>query len=428
MRLLVVFVTTVLTSTVLLSTQTGATPIPLSERPQRPHDELDIEELVANTADRDDVTVRHRRGRVSARLEIKDGNAITVRRNTPSNGIRRRGQGRTAATLRNSDSSLEVLEHANGVRFVATSQNAADLSDLEYNVSIPGDWTMRPGDSTDGLTSMVLTPESQDRIQQLESAGLQNIISIEDFLETAYIIADENGVAVAEIAQPWAIDATGRLLPTSFELEGHTIIQHVDATDAQYPIVSDPSLHPSDSYGGDSPSPNLTEAEKEICFNKVTVFGYFIKWDIDPFAVLICFKAGRAAQRATQAVNDVWPQCVNHNTGCDRMPANSFRHAYWNFLMAKDMGLNTAKRFADAHEQFDANIFTPNWLMDLLNNEKGRRVWDQNRNLSRADGKIALVWTSVFWNTRLAIGSGGFPIISLPVDFDRMYYIDPQIP
>lgn len=44
------------------------------------------------------------------------------------------------------------------------------------------------------------------------------------------------------INKPWALDATGKKLPTAYSLTENKIIQTVDTTNAVYPIVADPSI------------------------------------------------------------------------------------------------------------------------------------------------------------------------------------------
>ena len=54
------------------------------------------------------------------------------------------------------------------------------------------------------------------------------------FVDAAGVEAD------AGIAAPWALDAAGTAIPTSFALDGTTLIQTVDHTGAAYPVVADP--------------------------------------------------------------------------------------------------------------------------------------------------------------------------------------------
>ena len=55
-------------------------------------------------------------------------------------------------------------------------------------------------------------------------------------------IVDSSGHEVAAIAAPWAKDAAGRAVPTSYRLDGSTLIQVVEHEGATYPVVADPSF------------------------------------------------------------------------------------------------------------------------------------------------------------------------------------------
>lgn len=58
------------------------------------------------------------------------------------------------------------------------------------------------------------------------------------------VVADgpEGPVELATITAPWAVDADGRELPSSYSLAGGQLVQTVDTRDATYPIVADPSI------------------------------------------------------------------------------------------------------------------------------------------------------------------------------------------
>lgn len=45
---------------------------------------------------------------------------------------------------------------------------------------------------------------------------------------------------IGEITAPWAIDSHGNKLPTSYTLEGNTLVQSVDTVGASYPVTVDP--------------------------------------------------------------------------------------------------------------------------------------------------------------------------------------------
>lgn len=55
------------------------------------------------------------------------------------------------------------------------------------------------------------------------------------------VVADDTLETISQIQAPWAVDATGRHLPTWYERVGADgLRQEVDTTHAQYPIVVDP--------------------------------------------------------------------------------------------------------------------------------------------------------------------------------------------
>lgn len=64
-------------------------------------------------------------------------------------------------------------------------------------------------------------------------------------LESGAVFAlNEEGSLIAGLAAPWAKDASGRDLPTHFEVSGSTVRQVIDTSEPgiQYPVVADPYL------------------------------------------------------------------------------------------------------------------------------------------------------------------------------------------
>lgn len=55
-------------------------------------------------------------------------------------------------------------------------------------------------------------------------------------------LADGDDPAIAVIDAPWAYDADGREIPTSFSLDGGTLTLHVAHRGASYPVVADPDV------------------------------------------------------------------------------------------------------------------------------------------------------------------------------------------
>lgn len=54
-------------------------------------------------------------------------------------------------------------------------------------------------------------------------------------------LIDAEGAVLAVTEKPWAVDANGVSLPTSYSVDGSTIVQHVDTAGATFPVASDPS-------------------------------------------------------------------------------------------------------------------------------------------------------------------------------------------
>lgn len=59
---------------------------------------------------------------------------------------------------------------------------------------------------------------------------------------TEGVVIESNNEVVGYIDAPWAVDATGASVPTSFEVHGDTLIQTVAHQGAAYPVVADPSV------------------------------------------------------------------------------------------------------------------------------------------------------------------------------------------
>lgn len=54
------------------------------------------------------------------------------------------------------------------------------------------------------------------------------------------VVVRENSIMTSRFSAPWAIDATGRSLPTHYTLSGNALAQVVDTRNATFPVVADP--------------------------------------------------------------------------------------------------------------------------------------------------------------------------------------------
>lgn len=90
---------------------------------------------------------------------------------------------------------------------------------------------------------------------------------------------------------------------------------------------------------------------------------------------------GNEATRAAQAIyGETNPELQ------DGEP-DAFPHALWSYMMAKELGSDTAKAFGDGHER--SGIDSPGGrLMDLYNNAVGRDLAKDPANLGRPDRDV----------------------------------------
>jgi len=113
----------------------------------------------------------------------------------------------------------------------------------------------------------------------------------------SFLIAQEGGTvaveapsgngaawAVGEFQSPWAKDANGRELPTSYRIEGNTLVQTVTTSaSTAYPIVADPKW----TWGIVTGTAYFDKAETAQIANHadwVTLFGALIPW---PWSTLL---------------------------------------------------------------------------------------------------------------------------------------------
>ena len=56
------------------------------------------------------------------------------------------------------------------------------------------------------------------------------------------LVVGADGVAVSTVAPSWALDANGSRVPSSYRIDGTTLIQVVDHHGAAYPVIADPKV------------------------------------------------------------------------------------------------------------------------------------------------------------------------------------------
>ena len=78
----------------------------------------------------------------------------------------------------------------------------------------------------------------------------------------------------------------------------------------------------------------------------------------------------------------------NSKTGTDD-DADAFRHAYWSYLMAQDIGVDGSKAAGDGHEITNVNNEGQR-LMDLYNNKLGRELALDPANKDRPPEEVIM--------------------------------------
>ncbi|RPB03970.1 hypothetical protein L873DRAFT_1825894 [Choiromyces venosus 120613-1] len=99
-----------------------------------------------------------------------------------------------------------------------------------------------------------------------------------------------------------------------------------------------------------------------------------------PSRWIVCNKAKGHATEALTAAQQNFPANTLHNGKGD-----AFRHCYWNARMTVDMGQDTAKTFADLHEEGGGGPAAEG-EMDLANNASGRKFGEEVKSGGGDDG------------------------------------------
>lgn len=125
----------------------------------------------------------------------------------------------------------------------------------------------------DGIRIISTFPTAEDVVDlRYEMGGVLDpyLVQVGD----AFKVLDLNDRYIVDLAAPWAIDASGRYLPTRYTLTGNELRQHVDFTGAVFPVVADPAWtyavdHASFNLitGKEKATPSRVMAELKRCFN-----------------------------------------------------------------------------------------------------------------------------------------------------------------
>jgi len=151
---------------------------------------------------------------------------------------------RTIAPWRADGQATSTSEHGDEVTFgLADADPIAGRIEpdgsLRYSDVAPStDAVLRAGDN--GSTQILTVLKDEEASSSIEyevelDAGWTLVAD-----DTGGYELHENGVPAASFDTPWAIDADGRQLPTWYERSDAGLVQHIDTSDAAFPVVADP--------------------------------------------------------------------------------------------------------------------------------------------------------------------------------------------
>jgi hypothetical protein len=171
-------------------------------------------------------------------------------------------------------------------------------------------------------------PSTSLAVQPLEADGFRALIVIEDekapssfrfpvklpagaHLETqedgTVNIIDGNGKPAGHFDVPWAVDSTGAAVPTSLEVQGHTIVQVVEHSQ-NYPVVADPHY----TWGWISGTVYFNKSETIKFAAGAWAVTAWANWAPPPFGQILASLAAYIALVASWAAAD--GRCVYVNT------------------------------------------------------------------------------------------------------------------
>lgn len=139
----------------------------------------------------------------------------------------------------------------------------------------------------------------------------------------------------ATLFEPWAVDAAGNELDTHYELQGDTLVQHVDVEGAKFPIAADPSY----GLGHQGPLPvyyiHWTRGETyDISYYNPAAVGfaaYICDWlpggVVAPCRALINSSASNMVNTAKKARNA--GKCMSMWQGLPGVGVWSMLHSYY---------------------------------------------------------------------------------------------------
>ncbi|MFK4070621.1 hypothetical protein [Streptomyces sp. NPDC029674] len=175
-----------------------------------------------------------------------EGTAATVEKATGTAGIASAPALGTTIPQRSTGDAKAVAATGAAVSITLPSSNNVIGTKAGKNTTVyPGagkatDLAIQP--TTDGgIRALAVLKNSTAPREQRYDIGLPDGAHLVKLNTGAVAAFAKNGTFLGGFTTPWAKDATGKPVPTSYRIDGNTLIQSVRTTDSTaFPVVADP--------------------------------------------------------------------------------------------------------------------------------------------------------------------------------------------
>ncbi|MGW2255897.1 hypothetical protein ACWCXH_38005 [Kitasatospora sp. NPDC001660] len=145
---------------------------------------------------------------------------------------------------------------------------------------------------------------------------------VTDPLGGVLLVDRATGKADGRISAPWAYDANGRALPTSYTVDGDTLTQHVDTRGAAFPVVADPHY----TWGWLTGTVYFNRGETSHMASDAGFTAAMFAFAPPPFNMIGALVAGNISRVAWNANSD--HKCVKVKSLVPVFPASEYSGGY----------------------------------------------------------------------------------------------------
>ncbi len=163
---------------------------------------------------------------------------------------------------------------------VLDTEKELESGEKQYSKAFEGVELIAKQDDLTFTVVAILADEFSEHKLSFE-LSMPNKATLSLLADGSVAVLTDQGVPVGLFKQPWARDANGDEVKTYFELDGSTLIQHVDSVDpSAYPVYADPDFDAG--YFSSTIYFNRSETSV-ICSGGIASFGAFIRSGVASF-------------------------------------------------------------------------------------------------------------------------------------------------